>query len=267
MKYGLVLCAAALLALSCGRLGKAGKDDAAAVGAAVGEVIVADSLSIKMQVSDGHVRAAIEKAPGRTVDVVFDSGACDLLYGEITGVDDTANIRFNQIVMPGGLSDGPFGKNIRYDLEKWGTYHLIIGESLMVGEPWGGEFVLDLRLGCTVPYTVGRNYFVKNSYTADGLPSATITTREQFDAVFGKAPVMGSLPTPVDFDSQYVIAMIEPMTDEAVYLNVESLVKIGDRVVMTYSRKVGDRRSYSVRPMLMLVVDNEYAGTVETVME
>ena len=85
--------------------------------------------------------------------------------------------------------------------------------------------------------------------------------------MFGKAPVMGSLPTPVDFDKQYVIAVIEPMTDEAVYLEVESLVKIGGKVIMTYSRETGGRRSYSVRPMLMLVVDREYAGEVEIVME
>lgn len=48
----------------------------------------------------------ILKEPGRTVDVEFDSGGCDLLYGEITGVGDMANVRFNQIVMPDGTSDG-----------------------------------------------------------------------------------------------------------------------------------------------------------------
>ena len=175
----------------------------------------------------------ILKEPGRTVDVEFDSGGCDLLYGEITGVGDMANVRFNQIVMPDGTSDGPFGRSIEYGLEQQGTYHLLIGESLMAGEPWGGEFMLELWLGCKVPYTEGHNYFVNNSYTEDRLPAATITTREEFDTVFGKAPVMGSLPTPVDFDTQYVIAVIEPMTDEAVYLEVESLVKIGDKLIMT----------------------------------
>ena len=44
-------------------------------------------------------------------------------------------------------------------------------------------------------------------------------------------------------------------------------MKIGDKLIMTYSRETGDRRSYSVRPMLMLVVDREYAGEVEIVME
>ena len=55
----------------------------------------------------------------------------------------------------------------------------------MAGEPWGGEFMLELWLGCKVPYTEGHNYFVNNSYTEDRLPAATITTREEFDTVFG----------------------------------------------------------------------------------
>lgn len=268
-----MLCVALpLWILSCGRCGKTGNGktgngETVAGAAAAGEVVIADSLPVKVQVRDGCGRMVILKEPGRTVDVEFDSGGCDLLYGEITGVGDMANVRFNQIVMPDGTSDGPFGRSIEYGLEQQGTYHLLIGESLMAGEPWGGEFMLELWLGCKVPYTEGHNYFVNNSYTEDRLPAATITTREEFDTVFGKAPVMGSLPTPVDFDTQYVIAVIEPMTDEAVYLEVESLVKIGDKLIMTYSRETGDRRSYSVRPMLMLVVDREYAGEVEIVME
>ena len=264
----IMLCVALpLWILSCGRCGKTGNGETVAGAAAAGEVVIADSLPVKVQVRDGCGRMVILKEPGRTVDVEFDSGGCDLLYGEITGVGDMANVRFNQIVMPDGTSDGPFGRSIEYGLEQQGTCHLLIGESLMAGEPWGGEFMLELWLGCKVPYTEGHNYFVNNSYTEDRLPAATITTREEFDTVFGKAPVMGSLPTPVDFDTQYVIAVIEPMTDEAVYLEVESLVKIGDKLIMTYSRETGDRRSYSVRPMLMLVVDREYAGEVEIVME
>ena len=244
-----MLCVALpLWILSCGRCGKTGNGETVAGAAAAGEVVIADSLPVKVQVRDGCGRMVILKEPGRTVDVEFDSGGCDLLYGEITGVGDMANVRFNQIVMPDGTSDGPFGRSIEYGLEQQGTYHLLIGESLMAGEPWGGEFMLELWLGCKVPYTEGHNYFVNNSYTEDRLPAATITTREEFD-------------------TQYVIAVIEPMTDEAVYLEVESLVKIGDKLIMTYSRETGDRRSYSVRPMLMLVVDREYAGEVEIVME
>lgn len=263
-----VLCIAAVpwvVLSSCGRNRKAGSMEAVTGRVRLGEVILADSLPVKVPVADGCGRVRIGKQPGVPVVAEFDPGICDLLYAEIGGVGEEANIRFNQIVMPGGGTDGPFGRSIEYDLVRRGTYRLVIGESLMAGEPWGGEFMLELWLGCKVPYTVGRNYFVNNSYTADRLPAATITTQGEFDAVFGKAPVMGALPTPVDFDTQYVIALIEPMTDEAVRFQVESLVKIGDKVILTYDREVGDRRSYFVRPMLMLVVDRAYWGRVEMV--
>mgnify|MGYP007121801804 CR=1 FL=1 len=131
----IMLCVALpLWILSCGRCGKTGNGETVAGAAAAGEVVIADSLPVKVQVRDGYGRMVILKEPGRTVDVEFDSGGCDLLYGEITGVGDMANVRFNQIVMPDGTSDGPFGRSIEYGLEQQGTYHLLIGESLMAGE-------------------------------------------------------------------------------------------------------------------------------------
>lgn len=103
----IMLCVALpLWILSCGRCGKTGNGETVAGAAAAGEVVIADSLPVKVQVRDGCGRMVILKEPGRTVDVEFDSGGCDLLYGEITGVGDMANVRFNQIVMPDGTSDG-----------------------------------------------------------------------------------------------------------------------------------------------------------------
>ena len=115
----IMLCVALpLWILSCGRCGKTGNGETVAGAAAAGEVVIADSLPVKVQVRDGCGRMVILKEPGRTVDVEFDSGGCDLLYGEITGVGDMANVRFNQIVMPDGTSDGPFGRSIEYGLEQ-----------------------------------------------------------------------------------------------------------------------------------------------------
>lgn len=263
---GWILFGAALLmsgALSCGRCGKAADKTAAATRAGEEAVVVADSLPVKIDIVDDLGRIVIRKAPRQQVEVEFDSGTANLLDARITGVSDTANIRFNGIVMPGGASDGPFGRSMEYDLARKGMYRLLIGESLMQGDPWGGDFTLEIRLSQTVPYTLGRNYYVLNSFTDSTLRTNTITTRQEFDAVFGKAAVMGSFPTPIDFDKQYVIAVVEPMTDDAVHLEVTSLLKTGDRIVLVYDRKSGEKRSYFVRPFLMLIVDREYSGVVE----
>ncbi len=55
------------------------------------------------------------------------------------------NIRINQILLPENQSDGPFGKDIAYPLEKNKEYKLIIGESLMQGDAFEGDYTLRFR--------------------------------------------------------------------------------------------------------------------------
>ena len=57
------------------------------------------------------------------------------------------NIRFNQIFMPDKSADGPFDKNLNYDIKKTGLYKLIIGADLMAENPYNGEFTLELKVG------------------------------------------------------------------------------------------------------------------------
>ncbi|MDH7462967.1 hypothetical protein QEG73_16850 [Chitinophagaceae bacterium 26-R-25] len=69
-----------------------------------------------------------------------------VLSARIITPDDKDNIRFNQIFMPDKSSDGPFGKELNYDIKKTGLYKLIIGEDLMAENPYKGEFSLELRI-------------------------------------------------------------------------------------------------------------------------
>jgi hypothetical protein len=69
----------------------------------------------------------------------------DSLTAEILPDTTMANVRFNQIFMPGGTSDGPFGLTIHYALNETGNYKLIIAESLMA-EPWTGKYAVHLKI-------------------------------------------------------------------------------------------------------------------------
>ena len=60
--------------------------------------------------------------------------------------NNQANIRINQIISPNNESDGPFGKEINYDLTEKGLYQIRIGESLMQGDPFEGNYTLKLQL-------------------------------------------------------------------------------------------------------------------------
>ena len=108
-----------------------------------------------------------------------------------------------------------------------------------------------------VAYTEGHNYFVRNDVTE--VPTM-ITTQEQFERYFG-------MPTAIDFTKQYVIAAVMPLTDIQTEMSAHSLKQKGDTIVFTYRVKRGEQQSYTMRPMLMIVVDNKYKGVVKAVEE
>jgi hypothetical protein len=55
------------------------------------------------------------------------------------------NVRFSQIVLPDGNSDGPFGLQIKYELRQMGLYKLIIGPNLMADGKRSGDFIIRLE--------------------------------------------------------------------------------------------------------------------------
>ncbi len=55
------------------------------------------------------------------------------------------NVRIKTITLPDSSTDGPFGRSIDYEVPSRGTVRLEIGESLMQGDPWGGDFCLEIQ--------------------------------------------------------------------------------------------------------------------------
>lgn len=113
-----------------------------------------------------------------------------------------------------------------------------------------------------VPYTKLERYFFKNNVDIPTNPK--IDTREQFDSLFGMATVMGGRPTPVDFDKQFVIAVVSPVTNHATELDDERLVYWkdllgGTNIEFHYSiDQDEDTLSYSMQPILLIAVDRQY---------
>lgn len=64
----------------------------------------------------------------------------------LTTEDPIANIRIDQILMPDGKADGPFGRRLVRKISKTGTYKLIISENQMQGDEWKGKFMLKLAV-------------------------------------------------------------------------------------------------------------------------
>lgn len=67
------------------------------------------------------------------------------ISGNITSPDSKLNIRFNQIRLANGEFDGPFGREINYDVKDKGEIWLIIGKNLMADGDLKGKFTVQLK--------------------------------------------------------------------------------------------------------------------------
>lgn len=117
--------------------------------------------------------------------------------------------------------------------------------------------------GQRVPYTVAQRYFLKNDVTS--LPNGAITSASEFERLFGMATVMGKdgQPTTVDFTRQFVIAVSVPETNRATDIKPLTLQQENGSLVLSYTVERGEQRSFSIQPLLLLVVDKKYEATVE----
>lgn len=87
-------------------------------------------FKLKMDSANQHV----------TVPISITAG--DSLFAILHSQDKKANIRISQIGFPDSTFDGPFGRELNYKIKNTGNYKIIIGEDMMAGDRWNGEFTL-----------------------------------------------------------------------------------------------------------------------------
>ncbi len=59
---------------------------------------------------------------------------------------NTGNLRINQLIMPDGTMDGPYGRVIKDTLSQIGNYQIIVGESLMQGDTYAGDYNVKIKI-------------------------------------------------------------------------------------------------------------------------
>lgn len=79
---------------------------------------------------------------GNHVTVPIKISAGKELFASLSSDDKKANIRVSQIEFPDSTFDGPFGRELHREINTHGNYKLIIGEDMMAGDRWKGDFVL-----------------------------------------------------------------------------------------------------------------------------
>lgn len=109
-----------------------------------------------------------------------------------------------------------------------------------------------------IPFEEVNNYFFLNKADLPGSP--LIDSSEQFRKLFGTATFMGKdgQPTSIDFDQEFVIAVVNPVTDRLTELTPESLREENGDLVFTYHETMGERQSWTMQPVLLVKVDRKY---------
>ncbi|MBO4316239.1 MAG: hypothetical protein J5867_09815, partial [Prevotella sp.] len=109
-----------------------------------------------------------------------------------------------------------------------------------------------------VAFEVAKNYFFKNDQVIPEYPK--ITTEEEFNKLFGMATTMGKdgKPTAIDFTKQFVFAIVLPETDFSTEINPVKVEEKGDSLLYTYEVKSGEKQSFSIQPVSIIILDKQY---------
>jgi len=115
-----------------------------------------------------------------------------------------------------------------------------------------------------VPFTIAERYFVNNTVENIDI-SLKITSKEDFDKYFGMAATMGNngIPTPIDFSTQYVIAVIDKKSDNLVTILPESLISDNGTITFRYKTEEKEKQTFTSRALLILIVNKDYNGNIE----
>ena len=107
-------------------------------------------------------------------------------------------------------------------------------------------------------FEVANNYFFKKDCILPTNPK--ITTEESFSKLFGMATTMGKdgKPTPIDFSKQFVLAIVLPVTDFATEITPVKIEEKGDSLLYSYEVKTGEKQSYSIQPVSIIILDKKY---------
>lgn len=115
-----------------------------------------------------------------------------------------------------------------------------------------------------LPYKQARGYIVKKTYEVKSDTSLKIESKAEFEKVFSKASTIGwkGETTNIDWNKQYVIAVLQPRTDQFISIAPSYATKDGDEIYIRYAELEGEDLTREYSPSMVLLVDKEYNGNL-----
>lgn len=106
-----------------------------------------------------------------------------------------------------------------------------------------------------VPYTVLKNYCVRNDVNTTKLQRLIFDNEDDFKAFFGTAPLMGGLPTDINWKTQFVIAIVWPVTDRTVNVIPLEVKQSPGNVIFKYRLNRGLKTGYRQVPFAAIALN------------
>ena len=106
-----------------------------------------------------------------------------------------------------------------------------------------------------VPFTTLENYFVRNDVDCSKQQRLIIDNKAEFEKYFGMAAHMGGLPTDVNWNKQYVIAVILPVTNHATMVTPLEVKQSPGNVIFKYQVYRGGKTSYTLMPFAAVALN------------
>lgn len=145
-----------------------------------------------------------------------------------------------------------------------GEYELR-GKGDQVSLSKSGKVIFTTFEEISVPFKEAQNYFLLTNYKEAPLHTVKITNQKFFDTLFGAATIMGKYgkPTPIDFNSNYIIAIIDKTSNRAKELSVKSITQLKNELTIVMFSSEISKSTYVSRPIKLLIVPKTYQGALK----
>ena len=140
------------------------------------------------------------------------------------------------------------------------TITLALGTLLLLCSNCRQIEILD-DIATPVPFMTLENYFVRNDVDCSKEQRLILYNKQDFESFFGMAATMGGQPTEINWDKQYVVALVLPVTNLTTSIHPVA-VKAGDSqyLVFSYDVKKGEKMSYRMVPFAAVAIDKTDAS-------
>lgn len=112
------------------------------------------------------------------------------------------------------------------------------------------------QVATPIKYTTLENYFVRNDVDCSKQQRLIIDNKAEFEKYFGMAAHMGGLPTELNWNKQFVIALVLPETKRATSIYPVNVKATDNNIlVFSYTVKKGDNMFHKMVPFIAVAVD------------